>query len=168
MTKTNLLLALLALILISACHTTRRKHRKSLSRLYFELKDSLAGASVRYMKDSVKVIFPEDVMFPFNSAEIIADFKPQLNRFSKTLNRYVETDILITGFTDNTGEQSFNLDLSKQRAESVKTYMLSKSILPQRLKTWGLGEKNPIYPNNTPEGRAKNRRVEFVILYADQ
>jgi outer membrane protein OmpA-like peptidoglycan-associated protein len=86
------------------------------------------------MKDSVKVIFPEDVMFPFNSAEIIADFKPQLNRFSKTLNRYVETDILITGFTDNTGEQSFNLDLSKQRAESVKTYMLTKSILPQRLK----------------------------------
>ena len=108
-----------------------------MSRLYFELKDSLAGASVRYMKDSVKVIFPEDVMFPFNSAEIIADFKPQLNRFSKTLNRYVETDILITGFTDNTGEQSFNLDLSKQRAESVKTYMLTKSTF----KNLGIGRK---------------------------
>lgn len=70
----------------------------------------------------------------------------------------------IIGHTDNVGNDAFNLDLSKRRAISVKNYLISKNIPEASITTDGKGETTPVVSNNTAEGRAKNRRVEFFIV----
>ena len=66
-------------------------------------------------------------------------------------------------YTDSKGSDEFNLKLSEQRAQSVYSYLNSKGIITSRLNIQGLGEANPIGDNETEEGRAHNRRVEFII-----
>ena len=67
----------------------------------------------------------------------------------------------ITGHTDNDGDAPFNLDLSKRRAAAVKQYLASKGIAAQRMETEGFGGAKPVVPNDTPEHKARNRRIEF-------
>ncbi|HBY52212.1 MAG TPA: flagellar motor protein MotB, partial [Marinilabiliales bacterium] len=68
------------------------------------------------------------------------------------------------GFTDNEGSDETNEKLSQSRAQAVVNYLISKGIVPEMLKAVGYGEKRPLDTNQTPEGRAKNRRVEFMVL----
>ena len=70
----------------------------------------------------------------------------------------------LAGHTDITGSRELNLRLSKERAESVKAYLVSKGIEKSRVYTEGKGDKAPIADNKTKEGQAKNRRVEFEII----
>lgn len=72
-----------------------------------------------------------------------------------------EVEIEIAGHTDNVGSKQFNLKLSKRRAEAIKDYLTFMGIDPRRIKTVGYGFSKPVASNKTPEGRAKNRRVEF-------
>ncbi|MBT8132369.1 MAG: OmpA family protein, partial [Gammaproteobacteria bacterium] len=68
------------------------------------------------------------------------------------------------GYTDTTGEASYNLDLSQRRAESVRRYLISKGANGDKISAKGYGEANPIFDNSTRPGRQKNRRVELRIL----
>ena len=68
----------------------------------------------------------------------------------------------IRGYSDNTGAHSYNISLSKRRAESVRTWLVNKGIDKNRLIAKGFGPENPIASNKTKEGRSKNRRIEFV------
>ncbi len=70
----------------------------------------------------------------------------------------------IVGHTDSQGDEQSNLILSRLRAESVMAYLIGKGIDPERLSTEGAGESDPIAPNDTEAGRARNRRIEFVRL----
>ena len=76
---------------------------------------------------------------------------------------YGETNIVIYGYTDSTGTPEHNLNLSDQRAASVKNYLAAKGLTPSRFTTTGMGIADPISTNDTPEGRVQNRRVEFAI-----
>ena len=78
-------------------------------------------------------------------------------------NQYPDTNIQIYGFTDSTGSVEHNLNLSKQRAASVKAYLSDKGLASSRFVTTGLGIADPIATNETAEGRTQNRRVEFAI-----
>ena len=69
---------------------------------------------------------------------------------------------LIIGHTDDTGDEQSNLILSRQRAESVRAYLIGKGMDPNRLTTDGAGESDPIASNDTETGRARNRRIEFI------
>lgn len=97
-----------------------------------------------------------------------ADLKPaseaELNRLVKFMNQYPTMEIQILGYTDNVGSDDHNLTLSQSRVNSVVAYLSKKGISASRLKGEGMGEKNPVASNDTEEGRAKNRRVEFTIL----
>jgi OOP family OmpA-OmpF porin len=79
----------------------------------------------------------------------------------KVLGEYPVLRFEISGHTDSVGDPTFNRDLSRRRAEAVKTYLVSKGIAADRLETAGHGADQPVADNATPEGRAKNRRVEF-------
>ena len=71
----------------------------------------------------------------------------------------------VSGYTDSSGDDNMNLRLSKKRAESVKKYLADKAVDGSRISADGYGEANPVADNSTPEGRAKNRRVEFEIVH---
>lgn len=79
------------------------------------------------------------------------------------LVKYPDTDIEIQGHTDNTGSAKYNMSLSKRRAAAVSNYMVSTGVLSKRISIKGYGLTAPNYSNDNEEGRAQNRRVEFLI-----
>lgn len=106
-----------------------------------------------------------NINFATGSAKILPSSSKALQKIGNLLQKHHTLKLLIQGHTDNTGSYENNMALSKDRAASVKTYLLEHfSIQNDRLKTIGLGATQPIAPNDTEEGRAKNRRVELVKL----
>lgn len=88
---------------------------------------------------------------------------PYLDKLAEVLLAEPTWKLLIVGHTDNVGNDAYNLELSKRRATAVKKYLVGKSIPESSISTDGKGETMPIDTNDTPEGRSKNRRVEFTI-----
>ena len=85
------------------------------------------------------------------------------DNLKEIMDKHPEINVVVTGYTDNVGNDASNLALSKRRAENIKKMLISKGIADSRVKAIGKGESNPIAPNNTKEGRAKNRRIEITI-----
>ena len=77
------------------------------------------------------------------------------------------TKIVIEGYSDSSGPYSFNVTISKYRADSVKTYLLARKIAPERIESFGMGPEKPLYSNKTLEGRKLNRRVELKLIAAN-
>jgi outer membrane protein OmpA-like peptidoglycan-associated protein len=102
--------------------------------------------------------------FDVNSDQIKSGFYPTLDRLSGVVNRYGKTQLVIVGHTDSTGSLQHNMDLSQRRAGAVQGYLLSQSVIPQRLSSSGAGPNEPRASNDTPEGRALNRRVDITVI----
>ncbi|HSG27257.1 MAG TPA: OmpA family protein, partial [Candidatus Krumholzibacterium sp.] len=84
------------------------------------------------------------------------------------LNKYSDTNILIEGHTDSTGEEEYNMELSRKRSESVASRLAMANVDPTRFTLVGYGEIQPIATNDTVEGRQQNRRVEIAIMANDK
>ncbi len=103
------------------------------------------------------------VQFDFNKATIKRESEPVLKEVGALLQQDTALKLKIEGHTDNVGKPAYNLDLSKKRAESVKTYLSTNfQIDGARLTSDGFGDSRPIAKNDTEQGRAQNRRVELV------
>jgi outer membrane protein OmpA-like peptidoglycan-associated protein len=153
---------------LAACSKSKklaRQQRSDLRATYKTLKKEMAEAKVTYEGEKVKVVLPEAILFRLNSAELNPDYLPILKKMAGILNKYQQTDILVTGYTDTTGGILYNNDLSERRAESARQVMVDNKVAPARIHTWGLGARNPIADNRTEEGRKQNRRVEYIIMY---
>lgn len=105
-----------------------------------------------------------DVLFDFDSAKLKPAASSIMNELITNAKKLVIEAIQITGHADATGPEKYNQKLSERRAESVKQYMVDHGITSQRITTEGKGELQPIADNKTREGRAKNRRVEIVVV----
>jgi outer membrane protein OmpA-like peptidoglycan-associated protein len=129
----------------------------------FQVGGSLnASAMARAIEEKGKVTL-YGINFDFNQSTIKAESEPVLKEVAALLQQQPELRLRIEGHTDNVGKPAYNLDLSKKRAESVKTYLTGKfQIDPSRLATEGFGDSKPIAKNDTDQGRAQNRRVELV------
>jgi OOP family OmpA-OmpF porin len=103
------------------------------------------------------------VNFEFNSAKFNAESYPILLDAAKTLQMNPSVNVEIQGHTDNIGSESYNQKLSEKRANAVKNYLIGKGVSASRLTTVGAGEGSPIADNNSAEGRAANRRIEFKV-----
>jgi outer membrane protein OmpA-like peptidoglycan-associated protein len=114
-----------------------------MNKVYNTLKTDVSEASVTILKDSVKVIFPEHLLFGKNSASISEVNKPLMQRFARALNLYTETSILINGYTDNSGSEELNRTLSSQRADTASATLKIFKVASKRLYTWGLGANKP-------------------------
>jgi OOP family OmpA-OmpF porin len=111
-----------------------------------------------------KVTFAADVLFDFDKSVVKPDGKSKLDDLSSKM-RGVNLEVVIAiGHADSIGGDAYNQKLSVRRAESVKAYLVSKGIEPNRIYTEGKGEKQPVADNKTKEGRAKNRRVEIEVI----
>jgi OOP family OmpA-OmpF porin len=102
------------------------------------------------------------VLFDINSAEVKSEAYPMLNEAVLIMKNDPDLNVEIDGHTDSTGTAAYNMMLSEKRAEAVKEFMVTRGIDPKRLTTKGFGITKPAASNDTKEGRAKNRRVEFT------
>ncbi|MFZ5479710.1 MAG: OmpA family protein [Myxococcota bacterium] len=128
--------------------------------------ERLRTARVVVTKEAIKI--NDVIFFDFGKATIQERSYDLLNEIAQVIGEHKELKrIRIEGHTDNVGDDIMNLKLSQARAESVKAYLVSRGVDAARLDPRGFGEMNPISTNDTEEGRAQNRRVEFIIVDRD-
>ncbi|MBT8433347.1 MAG: OmpA family protein, partial [Gammaproteobacteria bacterium] len=106
----------------------------------------------------------EGVFFATNSAELTAEAQNILDKAVVALKASPVARVEVQAYTDNTGEAEYNQKLSTERAENVRNYLISNGIASERLTARGYGELKPKASNETREGRARNRRVEFKVI----
>lgn len=136
-----------------------------------ELKESTAGSGVDVTETpdgtGILVNLPE-VTFAVDSSAVSPGFRSTLDEVAQSMITYPSSLIDVMGHTDSTGSDAYNLDLSRRRAESVANYLVSRGVSRARIESLGYGEQHPVADNSTPEGRARNRRVEVRITPVTQ
>ncbi|HAE64310.1 OmpA family protein [Acinetobacter johnsonii] len=135
-----------------------------------KLRQQMAGTGVEVNRNpdgSVGLIMPGNITFDTNKSNIKPNFYSTLNKVAQTLTEDNKSGILVTGYTDSTGNDSINIPLSQARAQSVASYLASQGLSTTRINAQGQGSANPIASNATAEGREQNRRVE-ISIYAIQ
>jgi chemotaxis protein MotB len=123
------------------------------------------------MQDAIRVSLNDDLLFPSGGSEMSADAKTSVTKVAAILAPHQRNKINVNGYTDSTpigpalAKQGIttNLILSQKRADAVMQFMISQGVKPNFVSAQGFGEANPVAPNDTPEGRAQNRRVELTI-----
>ena len=116
--------------------------------------------------NGILVKLKEDLLFDIGSDSLKPAALDELNALGDVLAKYPQDRIQILGFTDSTGSEAFNDELSKKRAEAVRKVLVSRGLGEQQAVAIGMGEQSPVAPNDTAEGRSKNRRVELHIAVA--
>lgn len=129
-----------------------------------ELDEELEGATVERVGEGIKVTFESGILFGFDSYQLTPQAKNNIQEMAQTLKKYEDTNILVEGHTDNVGRESYNQRLSERRAEAVSDYAINLGVDPDRIRTIGYGEEQPVASNETEAGRAENRRVEVAIF----
>lgn len=135
-----------------------------------KLRQQMAGTGVEVNRNpdgSVGLVMPGNITFDTNKSNIKPNFYATLNKVAQTLTEDNKSGILVTGYTDSTGNDSINIPLSQARAQSVASYLASQGVSTTRINAQGQGSANPIASNATAEGREQNRRVE-ISIYAIQ
>ena len=112
---------------------------------------------------TIGVLNELDISYKTNSYELDSSDYPYIDQLLKWLDDNKKLSIEIRGHTDNIGSSSSNLLLSKNRAESVRKYLIFKGVNPSRIVSKGFGETIPIDNNDSEIGRAKNRRTEIIV-----
>lgn len=111
-----------------------------------------------------KVILLKNIYFEFDKDELMPRSYVELNKLLKIMRENPKLVIDIMGHTDSLGDDDYNFDLSQRRAQAVVNFLLEHKVSKNRLRFHGEGESKPIASNETDEGRAQNRRVEFVVV----
>lgn len=134
-----------------------------------KIENEIPGAQVERVGEGINVTFDESsgIYFDTNKSNINAKSAETLQKLAGIFKEYNDTNILVEGHTDDTGSDAYNMTLSKQRAESVTSYLAGQGISTGRFTTNWYGEEQPKYDNTTVEGRAKNRRVELAIVASE-
>ena len=133
-----------------------------------KMRERTAGTGVDVVRqgDELLLRMPSGITFATNQSTIQPQFQPTLDQVAATLAEYPKTMIDVLGHTDSDGAEAYNRTLSERRAQSVSTYLGGRGIASVRIATMGYGETRPIASNETPDGKAKNRRVEINIVPA--
>lgn len=122
------------------------------------------GVQVSQTADNrLKLEIPSDISFDTGRSDIKSNFQPILQRFASTLQENPNTNVVIIGHTDNTGNVSINQPLSVDRASRTRDYLAGRGVNPNRITIEGRADREPIANNNDAAGRARNRRVEIYV-----
>jgi outer membrane protein OmpA-like peptidoglycan-associated protein len=126
-------------------------------------------AQVKEEQRGVVITLDGQVLFVTGKAELLPIARDRLNQVARSLKELDDDKLVsIEGFTDSRGADDMNLKLSQDRANAVKDYLVSQGVKPEKVRALGRGEASPVASNDTPEGRANNRRVEIVIQSSAQ
>jgi outer membrane protein OmpA-like peptidoglycan-associated protein len=132
-----------------------------------EIKEEIPDAKVVRVGEGIVVEFNNKILFGFDRSDLSSESLKTMNQLVTILKKYPDTNIEIQGHTDSKGSAKYNQSLSIRRASSVSAHLSEHGVLTARLALKGFGESAPKYSNNTEDGRAQNRRVEFLI-YANE
>jgi outer membrane protein OmpA-like peptidoglycan-associated protein len=131
-------------------------------------KDLGKAAKVERVGEGIKITFDSKLLFDFGKTDLQETNKMNLRKLSESLKQYPDTELLIEGHTDNVGSDSFNQNLSQNRAAAVANYLNSVGVSMARLRPEGRGETQPIASNDNDSGRQQNRRVEIAVYANDK
>lgn len=131
-----------------------------------QLRQRLAntGVSVTRTAEGIQLNMPGQISFPSAQSALLPSFYEVLDSVALVFKEFDKTRVKISGHTDSTGSDSLNQTLSEKRADSVMQYFIGQGIPSGRFSAYGYGERYPVASNDTPSGRAMNRRVEIEIL----
>ena len=131
-----------------------------------ELRNDLKGATVERVGEGILITFDSGLLFSLESYALQPATRDNLTQLAGTLKKYDDTNILIEGHTDSSGEDAYNQTLSEKRAKQVENFLVTQAVKESRITTKGYGEKQPLGSNDTEAGKQSNRRVE-VAIYAN-
>jgi outer membrane protein OmpA-like peptidoglycan-associated protein len=133
-----------------------------------EIQAKVPGAVVTREGEGLVVTFESGLLFDFDSDKLRDASKQNLDNLASSLSEFGDSKLLLVGHTDDIGTDTYNLDLSRRRADAVASYLISRGVPSSRVATSGRGESEPIVPNDNDADRQKNRRVEVAITAGDQ
>ncbi|MEA9603462.1 OmpA family protein [Polynucleobacter sp. JS-JIR-II-c23] len=111
-----------------------------------------------------KITLQADTLYDFNKSDLKPEGKATLDKIAADLSKIKLEVIIAVGNTDSVGTDAYNMALGQRRAQSVKTYLVSKGVDGSRIYTESKGKSNPVASNATAEGRAKNRRTDIEVV----
>ena len=131
-----------------------------------KIEQEIPGAEVERVGEGINVTLDETngIYFDTEKFNINSASQKTLDKLAGIFKEYPNTNILVEGHTDSAGSDAYNLTLSKNRAQAVTNYLVTKGVPKERFDTKWYGESQPKHDNTTAEGRAKNRRVELAIV----
>ena len=109
------------------------------------------------------VVTMADVLFQSGKYDLQSSAREKLSKLSGIILSHPGLNLKIQGYTDNVGSDAFNMQLSQQRADAVRTYLISQGLSPDTITSEGLGKSNPVASNDSAVGRQQNRRVEIIV-----
>jgi outer membrane protein OmpA-like peptidoglycan-associated protein len=129
-----------------------------------EMENDIEGATIERVGEGIKITFDSGILFASNSSTLEYQAKSNISSLAAILNKYPDTNILITGHTDSDASEEYNQTLSERRAQAVSQFTASQGVSSSRFSVIGLGELEPIASNDTDRGKQLNRRVEIAIF----
>ena len=135
-----------------------------------KIQEAVPGAEVKRVGEGIQIIFDDKsgVNFAFDSADLTTEAKKNLDAVAEVFIEFPDTELMIEGHTDSVGDDTYNMKLSKRRADAVVAYLKSRGVAGNRFKVEAFGETRPRFENDTKEGQAKNRRVEIGVAANEQ
>ncbi|WP_333615068.1 OmpA family protein [Psychrobacter sp.] len=131
-----------------------------------QLEQQMAGTGVTVTPNpngNIDLVMPGNITFAFDSASLNPSFRPTLDKLAATMNEYNQNTVTIAGHTDSVGNPSYNMNLSRDRANSVRNYLVNRGVASNRINVVAYGQTRPIADNNSDYGRQQNRRVELTV-----
>jgi outer membrane protein OmpA-like peptidoglycan-associated protein len=129
-----------------------------------EMERDIENAKIERVGEGIKITFDSGILFEYDSSTLQPEAKTNIRKLAVILNKYPDTNILITGHTDSDGTEQYNQSLSERRAKAVSDYSMSQGISSSRISVIGLGENEPVASNDTNYGKQLNRRVEIAVF----
>jgi outer membrane protein OmpA-like peptidoglycan-associated protein len=133
-----------------------------------ELAADLEGADVERVGEGILINFPSGLLFDFDSSNLRSASRADLADLASSFGKYEGRELMIVGHTDATGTDSYNMNLSRQRAQATADYLMSQGIPSSRIRVVGRGEEEPVASNDSAEGRQLNRRVEIAVFATEE
>ncbi len=131
-----------------------------------QLEQQMAGTGVTVTPNAngnIDLVMPGNITFAFDSASLNPSFRPTLDKLAATMNEYNQNTVTIAGHTDSVGNPSYNMNLSRDRANSVRNYLVNRGVAANRINVVAYGQTRPIADNSTDYSRQQNRRVELTV-----
>ncbi len=142
----------------------------ALERKILEVATARKALQVEETPTSLTMKLEGDVLFDFDKAVVLPNAEKLLEKVATVLGEFPEGKVTVEGHTDSKGSDKVNLDMSQRRADAVKTWLVKKKGIPEKMiTTKGYGKTKPVAPNNNPdgsdnpEGRQQNRRVQITV-----